>query len=283
MLGKLMKHEFRATAKIFVPLFAAAAALMGVTQIIFLVLRLVTERQGLQGFPDAHPFMMALMVLLAIVSVLAMLALMAVIAIVTVQRFYKNLLGDEGYLMFTLPATPAQQILSKLFVGLSWTLAGVAVCLLAGFLFVWSCFPATADIGSLAASFRIETGMEPVLALLLMALFMLFAFANTYLQFYLCIAIGGQWPQNRLLASAAAYLILNTVLQFVMFFAMVAGVLVFHFADAGFFGGLQALVEQSPSTFFYGMLGLGAALMTALNAAYFFVTRWLLGRRLNLA
>ena len=36
---------------------------------------------------------------------------------------------------------------------------------------------------------------------------------NTYLQLYMCMAIGGQWPTSRLGASIAAYFILNFGLQ----------------------------------------------------------------------
>ena len=46
-----------------------------------------------------------LFALFAVLAAFALLAMLAVIVIVAVQRFYKNLLGDEGYLMFTLPAT----------------------------------------------------------------------------------------------------------------------------------------------------------------------------------
>ena len=40
----------------------------------------------------------------------------------TVQRFYKNLLGREGYLMHTLPVTETQLILSKLLTSMVWVL-----------------------------------------------------------------------------------------------------------------------------------------------------------------
>ena len=117
---------------------------------------------------------------------------------------------------------------------------------------------------------------------LFLFLFMLLAFSNTYLHFYLCMAIGGQWPQNRLLASAAAYLILNTVLQFVMMCGMIAAVLFLHVSNINLYG-LHSLAEQSPAVFFYSMLGISAGLMLLLNVIYYFVTRWLLSRRLNLA
>ena len=46
------------------------------------------------------------------------------------QRFYKNLLGDEGYIMFTLPASVHQHVWSKLIVSAVWFIAtGVVVFL----------------------------------------------------------------------------------------------------------------------------------------------------------
>ena len=37
-----------------------------------------------------------------------------------VYRFYKNLMTDEGYLMFTLPVSRSQLIWSKLIVSMAW-------------------------------------------------------------------------------------------------------------------------------------------------------------------
>lgn len=276
MLRKLIKHELRATSKIFLSLFAAVVALMGGFQMIFLVTRLLT------GQDDTHPLLAVLFGLFSVLSAFALLAMMAVLVIVPVQRFYKNLLGDEGYLMFTLPATPAQQILSKLTTGLIWMFVGMIVCILAVLLFAWN-LPDITAIPSISASFQAQTGMSFYSALFLFGLFMLLVFANAYLYFYLCIAIGGQWPQNRLLASAVAYLILNAVLQFVVFFGIIAAALIFSSADISFFRSLQSLAEQSPTGFFYGMLGVSAVVMIVLNLVYFFVTRWLLSKRLNLA
>lgn len=274
MLGKLIKHEFKATAKLLLPLLAAVLALMGGFQVIFLVVKLLTGRN------DSHPLVAVLFALFAVLAAFALLAMLAVIVIVAVQRFYKNLLGDEGYLMFTLPATPGQQIFSKLLVSLVWSLMGIVVVILGGVLFVWN-LPEIANAPAILASFRSETGMSIWLAALLLALFMVLAFSNTYLHFYLCMAIGGQWPQNRLLASAAAYLILNTLLQFVMMFGMITAALAFHFADMSFFRGFQSLAEQSPALFIYSMLGIGAGLMIFLDVIYYLTTRWLLSRNLR--
>ena len=41
------------------------------------------------------------------------MALGAYTCVVTIQRFYKGLLGQEGYLMFTLPVKNWQLVFSK--------------------------------------------------------------------------------------------------------------------------------------------------------------------------
>ena len=163
MLGKLMKHEFKATAKLFLPLLTAVLALLGGFQVIFLLVK------WLMGNNDSHPLVTVLFALFAVLAALALIALLAVIVIVAIQRFYKNLLGDEGYLMFTLPSTPGQQILSKLLVSLAWSLAGIVVVILGGVLFAWN-LPALANVPAILASFRSETGVSVWLAVLLLAL-----------------------------------------------------------------------------------------------------------------
>lgn len=86
MLGKLIKHEFKATAKLLLPLLAAVLALMGGFQVIFLVVKLLTGRN------DSHPLVAVLFALFAVLAAFALLAMLAVIVIVAVQRFYKTCL-----------------------------------------------------------------------------------------------------------------------------------------------------------------------------------------------
>ena len=54
-----------------------------------------------------------------------------------VQRFYRNLLGREGYLMHTLPVTETQLVTSKLISSTVWSLCSIlAACLSFGILAV---------------------------------------------------------------------------------------------------------------------------------------------------
>ena len=48
--------------------------------------------------------------------------IMVVSLVVVIQRFYKSLLGDEGYLMFTLPVETWKLVMSKLLVAIFWIL-----------------------------------------------------------------------------------------------------------------------------------------------------------------
>lgn len=95
MLGKLLKYELKASARTFLPLYLAlivvsiVAGISGNTNSVL--------AQGISGFVIGGLF----------------ISLFVATIMVIVQRFNKNLLQDEGYLMFTLPVSSKKLILSK--------------------------------------------------------------------------------------------------------------------------------------------------------------------------
>ena len=117
MLRKLMKHEFRATGRVMGPLFgllliAALAARFSVGVLLESDARFLNLLGGL--------FVTAFAIAIAGVCVMSL--------VLMINRFRTNLLGDEGYIMFTLPASVHQQIWSKLIVSAVWFIAaGIAV------------------------------------------------------------------------------------------------------------------------------------------------------------
>ena len=92
MLGKLIKHEFRATGRIMVPVLLAVLALAVLANISFLVIDYVS-----------NAFLSMLLGLLIAAYFIGLVALGVITIIIMVYRFYKNMLGDQGYLMMTLP------------------------------------------------------------------------------------------------------------------------------------------------------------------------------------
>ena len=109
MLGKLMKHEFRATARIMLPVMGAMAALALLANLSI---------RGLAGNLSDVPMLKILFTLIIIFFGAAVVATVVMSLVIMVSRFYRNLLKDEGYLMFTLPVSVHELIWSKLIVSL---------------------------------------------------------------------------------------------------------------------------------------------------------------------
>lgn len=96
MLGKLLKYELKATSRTFLPIYGALI-------LVALGNRLFRMGNINLGFGLTTAILVGLFVALGVLTLM-----------VTIQRFNRNLLGDEGYLMFTLPVGPNQLIFLSL-------------------------------------------------------------------------------------------------------------------------------------------------------------------------
>ena len=112
MLGKLLKYELKATSRVFIPLYIAILVVSIVNG-----LSLNLEILNIQGL--ATIILMCLFISLFVITI-----------VVTIQRFNKNLLKDEGYLMFTLPVSSKHLVLSKYLTSLIWTFLSFVVAFL---------------------------------------------------------------------------------------------------------------------------------------------------------
>ncbi len=123
MLGKLMKHEFRATGRIMWMVYAAMVLLSGFANVSIRLLSRVENR-----------VLTAIAILMIVIWVLALVIGSVMTVVLLIHRFYKNLLTDEGYLMFTLPGTVHHLVLSKLIVAVVWFMATMVMVILCVFL-----------------------------------------------------------------------------------------------------------------------------------------------------
>lgn len=128
MLGKLLKHEFAAMSRVFVPLFAVVLAIAALTGLAGLILPGAFSFDHLETSPF---FYLLITPVLIIGNMAAIGAALVVPFIAIVIRFYRSFLGPEGYLMFTLPVTRHQLILSKLISGLVWQIASIVIAIVA--------------------------------------------------------------------------------------------------------------------------------------------------------
>ena len=110
MLGKLIKHEFRATGRIMLPLFLAVlilSAFAGLSIYGFERARDVRILQAMYGTTISTFF-------------LSLFAVAVVAVVLMIQRFYKSLLRDEGYISMTLPVSVDAHIWAKLLTSFAW-------------------------------------------------------------------------------------------------------------------------------------------------------------------
>lgn len=113
MLGKLIKYEFKATGRIYLPLFGALLIVAIFSRIFSSLNFRVPQIIGTS------------------LSVIMIIAICVIALILTLQRFYRNLLSKEGYLMFTLPVTTDSLIWSKLIVASIWTIISLIAVFIA--------------------------------------------------------------------------------------------------------------------------------------------------------
>lgn len=114
MLGKLLKYELKSTAKFFVPMYIAILVITTLNT-IFIRKNVFVEAQGIINMVIGGLF----------------IAITTLTIVIIVKRFKKNLLGDEGYLMFTLPVNSSSLILSKYISALIWVLLTMIVTAMA--------------------------------------------------------------------------------------------------------------------------------------------------------
>ena len=253
---KLLKYEWKACARTCLPLY-------GVELLVAFINRLLYSDIGsklLYGIPS---------IVMTMLYAAIMVALFVVTAVVLVQRFYKNLLGSEGYLMFTLPVSVSQHILSK-------AIIAVAMCFLSCLVAFLSILLLSHGINPAAFSFFDLAAVPYVLEGLLWLVLCAFA---AVLFIYLCIALGHLAKKHRLLMAFVWYFVLSTAVQIIGMLVLMAGG--------------NAITESMAHSIvlFWKSMGSGAVhfvvlmlcLVSAAAAAVCFAgTRYILTHKLNL-
>lgn len=265
MLGKLLKYEIKATGRIFLPLFLALLVFAVITRIISPV------GPGKWAAPA---------VISMIVYGIIMAGMFVMTLIMTIQRFYKNLLTDEGYLMLTLPVKPWQHIVSKLLTSMLWMIVSVIAALISAMVIALKAGDLTNILSGLVTFYSQvmdHLGAQAFLLLLEMIAVTFISLASGILLVYASIALGHLFSKHKVLAAFGAFIALSTLSQ--IFFTLISlspigSYFVHHpFSSSGLFG---------VQTGFQLAAILGIIFNGVLSAAYFAITNAILGKRLNL-
>ena len=205
MLGKLLKYEFRATGRSMLPVLGVMALLVALAN---LSVRVLDKNIG--------GFLAVLFGLLIFAAVVAVIAAEIMPVVVMVTRFYRNLLGSEGYLMHTLPASVHSLVWSKLIVSCVWMLLTNLVIFLLGGLSalhlgdlslgqILEGFPSFAEIREALEQMGVSGG-DVTLLLVEMALIVVLAQLAACLHFYAAMSLGHMFTKHKGLYSVLFFL-----------------------------------------------------------------------------
>jgi len=275
MLGRLIKYELRATVRYFVPILAAV--LIFVTLNTFFGVNLMQLEQAEIGWLE---------VLISMLTMFMVVAMIILWLVVTVMRFYSNMLRDEGYLMFTLPVSTHQLILSKLIVASLWNIACFTIAGLAMLIMFWSGTGGMwaivyEEFGTAISSFMAEFQVAPSFFILLgveSIVAGLLSVASYVLILYLSMSIGQLMNEGKLIMSFIAFIGVSTVIQII---GVVASVILF---GTGALDLVEVWMTQSSFPAMMHIVMISSIVMTAItNAIMYFISHWLLSHKLNLA
>lgn len=188
MLGKLIKYDLKALGKILLPLWG--------TLIIVGLIFGISLRRGDNGSNTMVAF--SLILIIAIIT-----AIFVLNVIIIIQRFWKGLLKEEGYLMFTLPVTTRSLILSKV---LSALIISCGTMLVIGILGVEIVALSPLSLGNTVAHFGnwiIKVNAGPWISY--GTIFAIVALLSSIYHVYTAMVIGQLSNNNRFLFSFVAY------------------------------------------------------------------------------
>lgn len=277
MLTKLLKYEYRATAIYFLPIYAAIL----VVSVMTYGLRILRE--------SLHDYSSALIAqgLFTFSSIYALLAfgLAVTTFVVIIIRFYKNLLGNEGYLMFTLPVSVEQNILAKLIPAMTWFLGS---CVL-GVLTILPVF-----FGGYGESLRFFFGTSHlpisetpkfITFLILLAVGVVSGLALTFLFYYFCMIVGQTFNSHKFLAAAGTFLLLQLIFQVLgiaAFFWLIHLLEILDYSALGKFLGLIPITDANMDWIFLIFLGIADVFSVLVTVGVFFLDSAILRKKLNL-
>ena len=216
MLGKLIKYDLKYGVKMFLLLHVMLLTSCTAGRLIIM--------NQIDFSSDSRRVVTTLVLIITVFTIIFSAAVFGT-SLLYAARFYKNLFTDEGYLSWTIPATPLSQLLAKVASAFIWHLLSTAlsgigiVILVTGHNTMEAC-------SKLSIEFYDTFGITPgKLCAVMLILIILNSFASIAMV-YLSIALGQLMPGHRVLCSVVSYFILYLCLQiFTLVGMMIMGLL----------------------------------------------------------
>lgn len=272
MLGKLIVNEMKSYR-----LPAGIAFLVGVVVTVFMKIISILPIKNPDGKMTVQAFSyIGFMYLVQLVVV--------AVSVFAVIRFYNTMVGDRGYLTFTLPVKTSTHIWSKLIGGMLWQYIALAVVWLLRSFFVWgnywcdevSQIQKILNITVSNISREVEFKSKYIVTILLIGLCILLASFVSMLMIYMCMAIGQLFGKWRVFASFASFfgIIIGLYIALIVVIMSVAS----HASNLNF----DPLENMDVYSFVNGFFGIGLLVELLAGVIFFAITNRLFDKHLNL-
>lgn len=222
MLGKLLKHDFKATGRVMLPMY------------LLLVIVTVLGSVLLGSRLLQRGVLMPLVVIMFVAYILMLVAIGIITMVYQIVYFYRSLFTAQGYLSFTLPVSSWSLLHSRAIVGFVWNLISSVSVVASGIVLIGAQMGFD-NLGiALKSLFVVDTvintgkgpttiisapalfGYTPVQFILLMVFFVLVTCFYNIATGYGSVALGQLNPRHKVAGAVMAYLCIYMAVQLIM-------------------------------------------------------------------
>mgnify|MGYP001127579390 FL=1 len=274
MLGKLLKHEWKAVWKIpvlLIGILLAAGMMAGFT---FHLPIWVSEWVGL-------PLSGVMMI---ITFYVAIIGVSLGITIYFAVRYYKNMFTDEGYLTNTLPVSSHQLLLSKVITMFSWDIISIiaiaaSVAIFMGMIILAFMEPGDGKtiVDGFWELFDMSIWDSPYMqefegfCVSMIVMVLASAFSNT-MTIVASVTIGQMVRRHRILGAFGAYFAIGTVMQ------IISTVILFPYMISTF----DNIYIETPFPLMTAMYLIISAVSVIIGVGLYFLSEYLIRKQLEL-
>lgn len=267
MLGKLLKHDLRATARVYVPVILGFIGMCIINKISF--------EMGLNNKMNNNLIDIFAISFMGF-YILSAIALAFATQIFIAMDFYKTMTGNQAYLTHTIPVKTSTVINSKLIISIFWQIITTLLILLSvGLLFIGHIDYQLIREGYEEFKYVMMQYSQISMPLIMFEIAAAFVIGFFYspLMYYASIAIGHLFSKHRLGASILTYFVIYFVIQTI---TSVAG---------GIYGVFMVNANENMEQFWisYNNLMIATLIFCILTSASFYIaTHYIFKKKLNL-
>lgn len=264
MLSKLLKKDFQATRRFFLPLILGFVGF----SILCKILMEVTFFSPAMAQNDFLQFTTIIFFTLYVIYIIGYYIMTYVFL---VYDFYKTMVSDQAYLTHTLPVKTSTLLNSKILIGAFWQVITYTLITLSVILFFVGHvgFP---DIPHIFSAMSSVLGFDFIKYMLFMVVLCILGIVSGPLMIYVCIAIGHLFGKHRIIGAVAAYFGIYMVMQIICTIALFG------------FGYSLSSIDATANFMILmdGYFWFAIIFSSVTTAAFYFITEYIFRRRLNL-